>query len=322
MLFVVEGTDGTGKSTLAGALAREVRRVRPSENITRFHFGPPQIHPLTEYERVLDAYSPGQGRTVICDRLHWGEMVFSEIYRGGSKLGPAGFFHVEQGLRTKGATMIHATGDPDVLRSRLDDTDYLKAPHALEAWERFNAVAKMSYQHVRTWDTTGVPGTTTGTSTITDLVEHAAKLEAITSVYGKVAPSYVGPLRPWLLLVGDRPNEFAKNRPRGHRSAFVPYPESSGHYLLDAAILPLPRGRQEIGLVNSYDNVLGESIDLQVLWGMLGYPEVCALGSTANDRLTSQNVPHRSTYHPQYWRRFHHHETYSYRELVTGLRVP
>jgi thymidylate kinase len=322
VLIVIEGTDGTGKSTLANELGRRVLETRPNERVEVIHFGPPKLHPLTEYEHVVDVYRPGQGRTIICDRLHWGEMVYSEIYRNGSQLGPWGFWHVEQALAARGALIIWADGDEARIRERQSQLgeDFLQPEHALEVQAAFERVAleESTLGSVR-FDST-VPVEEQWESD--ELLSLAGALEVLTPDDPARWPSYVGCRAPTLLLVGEAPNYSAANRPRGHVAAFVPYPESSGRYLLEQVVLPLPLEEQRlVGLVNAYNEPSGEVTQLRELWHVLGRPDVVALGNKARDQLEAQSVPHRHAPHPQYWRRFHHREGAAYRELVLGRRV-
>ena len=113
MLIVIEGADGTGKSTLANAIAHA---AGPVEVI---HAGPPARHPLIEYTSPLAGYRPAEGHTVVCDRWHLGELVYGHLYRGGSGLTADQFRGVEDFLLELGAVLVYCTGSSHYLAKQL-----------------------------------------------------------------------------------------------------------------------------------------------------------------------------------------------------------
>lgn len=312
MLFVIEGTDGTGKTTLADALVKALAQTRHRKIVQR-HFGPPQEHPLGEYERWLDFYRPGSGTHVVLDRFHWGEMVYSELYRDGSQLGEAGYWHIEQYLRSRGALMIHATGDPDIIASRQLEKreDFLRPEHADFVQARFHNLAATSLQRVMQYDSTD--------TSIEDAVEEAlaeAALREIVTAPLKDFPSYIGGDLPSLLLVGDTPNDEGIDAVARHEAAFVPYPATSGRYLLDSLLsIADENALQWLGITNAYHHDV-VPIALRTLWNRLNNPEIVGLGRRAQHHLNVLGLPHRDAPHPQWQRRFKHHEKREYAELV------
>lgn len=313
MLIVIEGSDGTGKTTLSDALCEALSETRHIE-LTQHHFSQPVRHPLAEYELFLDAYRPGAGQHYIIDRLHWGEIVYGELYRNGGQLTSAGFWHVEQYLRSRGAIMVHATGDPDTVIARQADKgeDFLQAVDADQAWTRFEELAGNSLQDVYRYDST----TTTVETATRDLLTLGDRAEAL--AYDTVGefPSYVGPVisKPSLLLVGEIPN-FVEVEQENHAAAFVPYNSCSGKYLIDA-LLTRSVGAGDVGLVNAYDRGY-HGLDIARLWKNLEEPAVVALGRKAAHHLGVMGVPHRESQHPQYRRRFLNDQMHEYgRELM------
>jgi thymidylate kinase len=311
MLIVIEGTDGSGKTTLADELERRLLGTRHAKLVRR-HFGPPEQHPLWEYERWLDFYRPGHGTHVILDRFHWGEMIYSELYRGGSRLGEAGWWHIEQYLRSRGALMVHATGDPVKIADRQValGEDFLQVKDATNVWESFRAIAKASILPVETYDST--------MQHVEDMAEiaisFAAYLENEVSPLESF-PSYIGPLDPELLIVGDQPNDNPGESFQ-HEAAFPPYPSTSGRFLVEA-LLSSRSGLGEIGMCNAYHHG-AVPIALDRLWTKLGEPPVVALGRRAEHHLNICRVPHREVPHPQWQRRFSHAQKREYGQLILG----
>jgi hypothetical protein len=126
-------------------------------------------------------------------------------------------------------------------------------------------------------------------------------------------PMYVGPLRPKLLLVGERPNE--KANAVFHEAPFLPYPATSAQYLLDNVLLPEWFTAAHIGLTNAYGHG-DEELDLHDLYSRLWCPRTVALGKVADQQLTAHDVPHSAVPHPQYIRRFLYSSAGEYRRAI------
>src|SRR3982751_3015453 len=115
MLIILEGPDCAGKSTLASKLACELEKQFPSNTVTLLHKGPPEAHPLDEYEWPLLSYRPQRGQHIICDRWHWGESVYPTVLGRPSLLDDGIRFHIEMMLRSRGAVVVHVSAHDHVL---------------------------------------------------------------------------------------------------------------------------------------------------------------------------------------------------------------
>jgi len=88
-IVIIEGTDCTGKTTLANELAR-----RTGARTAVLHAGPPATNvALREY--VLPLAMADDGWTVICDRWHLGELVWAELYKRTPLFSHEGIAYVE-----------------------------------------------------------------------------------------------------------------------------------------------------------------------------------------------------------------------------------
>lgn len=301
MLIILEGCDGVGKSTLAERLVASLEHLTPTR-VELLHRGPITEHPLREYELPLDDYRPGGDRHVICDRWHIGEAIYGPMYRGKSQLTRADRLHIELFLAGRGALLVLMTQMPNVIRERLkrrgddmvteDQVDEIAARYLDVSYE-----ACMPVVHARGCSDDVVLG----------IIGEANAHEVFTETLNRF-PTYVGPIRPHFLILGERRNE---RKSEGHSSAFVPYPGTSGRYLLDA--LPT-HVAWACGIANAMEE------DVHALWQTLGEPRVLTLGNEAHRELLQLEMEHGAAPHPQYVRRFHHRQQVAYgRTLANAL---
>jgi thymidylate kinase len=93
-IIILEGLDGTGKSTLASRLYKSL-----STPLAILHAGPPVATTLIR-EYVWPLGIASNGYVVICDRWHLGERVWPEIFDRESLMPDVGtLHHVEENLR-------------------------------------------------------------------------------------------------------------------------------------------------------------------------------------------------------------------------------
>lgn len=85
-IFIIEGPDGAGKTTLARSLCYDY-------NLEYFHEGPPPIdvYPVMEYYSSLIVNAAMGTVGAVFDRLALGEMVYGPVLRDGDRLGEHGW---------------------------------------------------------------------------------------------------------------------------------------------------------------------------------------------------------------------------------------
>lgn len=294
-VIIVEGPDGSGKSTFVGEMQKQV------PDATVLHFGPPKNpDPFVEYEHSL--YVPlrrqdNSHRHILCDRLHWGEKMYGPLLRNEDRLGVAGWRHVELFLTAQGATVVYMHQPSSVLIDRLQTRgDDLIKPRDLAEIER-------GYQ----WCLR---------NTILPVVGlrdpdwfYAIQLTKYNPGPGMLVdyPSYIGSVRPAGLLFGEARN---KGEEAPDLSAFVPRPSTSGRYLLEA----LPEDSwPHLGIANALEE------NVEDLWMELGEVPVIALGLQAHRKLDEHTIPHATVPHPQFVRRFLHKHQVAYGNLIRNL---
>lgn len=313
MLIILEGVDGSGKSTLAEKLWSELSHDYTGGVVKLLHKGPPERHPLDEYETPLLDYRPGTGEHIICDRWHVGELIYPRVLGRKSKLTSAMLWHIELFLQSRGALLVHVDVQLQELARRLKirGDDLVKSVHLRELQNAYtDYVSGMSVLPLlRTQEHLINDGTVT---LVGSIIERAAALEERYSRLNEFV-TYVGVTQPDLLLLGDdRGKDVGTNRP-----AFVPYGNTSGSYLLSALGSYHPDLR--VGLANACD-----VDDPMRLWRTLRKPGVVTLGrnATANVPVPTSWFDVRAVDHPQYVRRFHHHHAGEYGEHIVLGKVP
>lgn len=287
MWIIVEGADGTGKTTFVDRLVEviddnEAKSKKPRK-VEVVHHSKPQAHPLIEYERDYERYSP-DGPHIISDRLHWGELLYGPLYRGESNLSASAWLHIDKFIQSRGGVMIHLDHKKDVILQRWADRgeDFLQEEHLDFVLEGYHRIVDTSSLDTHTFidpDHTAVLATA--------LLGYHQE-----SVARELRPfsTYIGPRYPQYLLFGE------KRADPSYGSAFVPYPTTSGQYLFNA----LPSAIQKnFGVANALEENCKE------LWELLGNPRVVALGKLASKELKRAEVPHEAVPHPQFVRRFH-----------------
>jgi thymidylate kinase len=130
MIYIVEGTDGSGKSTVAREIVAQTRAEY-------LHTGAPSMPHLVEYTAPLVPY---EGKDVVLDRWHLGERVYGTLYRGGCGLTPIAWAAVEAFLAERGCIVLltHAPVQTlcDRLTSRGELPDRAKLMQEKSAFDR------------------------------------------------------------------------------------------------------------------------------------------------------------------------------------------
>lgn len=111
MIIIIEGPDGSGKTSLANQLSRQT--------------GYPIIHrssPKTEEEKkqMLAEYllTIKSNKNVIFDRCWYSEMVYGPVMRDDSVISFPGMYELERMLAKTGAIVIYCTGPEPALWMR------------------------------------------------------------------------------------------------------------------------------------------------------------------------------------------------------------
>jgi thymidylate kinase len=144
MLIIVEGADGTGKTTFCEALDTHIRG-KWNVPVERLHRGVPEKPVVEEYTDDLRTYARGCGRHVVCDRWHLGELIYGPLYRGKSELMTGGLVEVETFLLNRGAVVVLLDGREHDVAERLKrrGEDYLKPEDLGRVLRDYRHVARL-----------------------------------------------------------------------------------------------------------------------------------------------------------------------------------
>lgn len=306
-LILLEGADGSGKSTLADAILQRWGTGR----VRTWHAGPPGDTPQRDlYERPLFkvGYGPDRDELVICDRWHTGELVYGPLLRGGSLLSTAQHHYLDDVLTTLGAVQVFVhLGDDRVRRARLQDRgdELVSIDQALRAADGYRRLRPK----LRTLHLEG----TSNVATLARVVLSAAITEASKAnvLWPLHLGGYTGPLDICnLLLVGDQRNGGDLPAP------FPPF-NNSGCSTWFREVLSEHFSQTAYGVVNANEP---DRIDLaglhKALCAYRHEPRVVALGREASDTLSDAGIKHGTVPHPQWWKRFRHHEQPEYAHLI------
>lgn len=312
MFIAFEGCDGTGKSSLAAAVTREVYARNPDDDVYELHRSQLTRPPLDEYVHDVSRYKPGGASHVVADRWHWGEEVYGPIYRDESAATLAQFRWMELWLASRGADFYLVSQPLERLQERLEarGEDYLQPEHVTLVQSMFEDVSKQSITLAEQVEPEG------DTTDLVKMIVNRAEYSEQQVLPLHDFPSYVGPPLPHTLLVGDK---RGGKGPYVTKSAFMPVNGNSADFLLSAlpgmssmsggvTVGPWWHG---VGLVNA-----NETPNLVELVDALYGPRVVALGREASDVMLDLNIEHGGVPHPQYVRRFHNNKKREYGVLV------
>jgi len=301
--ITLEGVDGVGKTTLATAIYRLISETYPDDAVQLEHYGPPKQHPLVEYALDQQDYRPGLRRHVVCDRLHWGELVYGPLYRDKSELDGAGFRFVELLLLARGAVTWHVTADLDTIYERVDTRgdDYVLREDLALIKSRYDKLETQSATFAGRVDTLRTPVEVLARELVTQAEYYENAAQRLNRY-----PSYIGRPTPSVVLFGEK------------RGGQPPYPTTAAFYperKAGSAATLLEALPDAYWRTAGIANVLEEP-DVKGLLETLGEPKVVALGRVADRALTELGVPHGTVPHPQYVKRFYNKYVQDYGVLI------
>ena len=138
-VVILEGVDGSGKSTFADKIAALVPH---DYEVIREHKGPLTGPVWDEY--VTPLMNIRDDQFLIADRWHVGEMIYGPLYRGKSEVTPAEERLIELLLARMGAVRIIMQPGLSTVRKRLGDRgeDFLLAENVKQVHDFYGKYAE------------------------------------------------------------------------------------------------------------------------------------------------------------------------------------
>lgn len=124
MLFILEGLDATGKTTLARNITAHIKKVHPHDQVIYMHKKAPKPGATwaSEYGRpITEWYAPGDGRHLILDRFHLGELVWPHIFERPMLFDDESFDAVDTLIRRCGGIVIYCFRDHELIQQTMRD---------------------------------------------------------------------------------------------------------------------------------------------------------------------------------------------------------
>lgn len=112
-LIVLDGCDGTGKTTLAQAISR-----RHGHMVIHSGRTPDGTDIHARYRQILAEPGPA-----VLDRSFISELVYGPLYHGRSRLTPEDAASLARTVAARGGTLVHLTARPDAIIARLRSRD-------------------------------------------------------------------------------------------------------------------------------------------------------------------------------------------------------
>lgn len=331
--LIFEGADGTGKSTIAQAIAR-------TTGWPLVHCGPPERLAWEEWVHQATTYGEGP---VIFDRLHVGSMVYGRTFRDSEDVTDFENWLVEGQLISRGALLIHAE-----LPQAMIDRNLSRGPDTpdaviYEAPEKRETVRRL-YREYLAGQLPVKPNISPSLTwkydfSVQDQGEFARRcVGQIELLAARQRPDVIAAgntYRPQVVLIGDRPHWLAKAHAADEGVvddvllaqskgplAYATFASQSGRYLhmcMRMAGLSLATTL----VVNA--TTWNSSNQLYKLRTQLeGADDVVCLGVEAEHRLVEAMnyddcpISYRRIPHPQYWKRFQYKLQHQYRDLLLG----
>jgi len=301
MIIILEGPDGSGKTTLA-------KYLQSRHDFQYVHTGPPTDNDLLEeYGRTLyDACR--SSRNVVIDRLHVGERIYGPQLRGQDRLGRDGEILIHRLISAYGVRLVFCLPPYEVAlsnwKSRFAEGMELIEKEAIyqKVYAAYRATMNDAFYNQSTW----FDYTKMTLDLATDIF-----LSNLATPPG-LPDGVIGSAMPIFLIVGEQANQDYLDLPFFSKTGSSKY--------LNECLVEAGYQERSIALVNAMD-LNGSRMPLDEICSSIGELKVIALGTHAHNALDSFRVKHVTVPHPSYWRRFHAGSREVYVKQLREIRI-
>lgn len=337
-IVVLEGPDGSGKTTLANALV--------DAGYEYDHCGPPEKSALYYY---LDGINRHPGKPLVIDRLHAGSYVYGKAFRGLDDLTDFERWILDGTIMSRQGVCVYAKPPFEATQKNLErgpdnaDAAIYEDPAKRQAVrdlydQYFDPASGLNGLWTIPYDYTQPGAFDELSATLARLPEFSYPTP-VDSV-----PALGNTVYPKLVLVGDQPSGYTKIVKRMRQRAgegwtvnqcerFLelasqpwlwepPFVSQSGRYLhlaLTASKVPL----SDVCIFDAthwdgrrVSNFLDRKSNYWRLWE--DEARFVALGKNADEELTLAGIEHDTVPHPSWWMRTNYKDCRGYGKLLKG----
>lgn len=202
MIVIVEGVDGTGKTTLAQRIMSHLESDKSFSGCRYRHTGAPDRPVIEEYILPYLGLRPGIDHMVM-DRLYWSNIVYAPKYRKRIETDETKRKFFDLFWAARGAVAVYCHQSPDVIHDRLtargeDYTDLNDIPELLEAYDDVLKKTFLEAISLKLHEMTDYG------STINTIVDTARQAEKNAKTWNGAFPYFLGnPAPDVVICVGE-----------------------------------------------------------------------------------------------------------------------
>lgn len=299
-VIILEGPDGTGKTTLA-------KQIAANFGYEYVHNGEPKSEDmLKEYATQLYDAINDEDEDYVFDRLHIGERIYGPLLRQRDRLSHQGEILMNRLIKANNVSLVFCFPTYEVAYANW------KQRHATELVKDHEQYEKIYEEYKQRANSKGYAFSYTYDYKKIDLDLAVQTLHEWRRTLPTLPAGVIGDPRSRYLFVGDIANQTHLDLPFFATTASSEY---LNECLSDAGF-----AEEQIALTNA--KYLSEiNRNLREIWEAMGKPRVCALGSKAWHALTVQKVPCVKVHHPAFWKRFHAAERHTYIQALREAMI-
>lgn len=326
---VLEGPDGSGKTTLANALI--------AVGFEYDHCGPPEKNARSYFMDALERHSV----PAVIDRLHVGSFVYGNVFRGMDDLSEFDYWTIEGTLMANGAVLIYCSPPTAVMDADIalgpdspDATIYENPDKQAEVRARYREFMNTRNRLINWRYDWTIPGS------LEQMVKRCRQFadgRLAVRDYVDSVPALGNVVNPSFVFVGDQPGTRPRHLRYAKERGYTPeQTQKFMRRLYTMAGLDQVFGGHSAGpylhmaLTSSgldiWDYAVFNSVQLDgrrladFTTGWWHNVETVALGRNASAELTKAGITHRVVPHPQHVRRFHYKRVGDYGRALQGAK--